>query len=256
MSRLVGSRVSFRMVDDCHMLKKSRYLSLLSFQAQEVRRKAITKMHKDEEHRRSCEEEGLTFDHGVTVQYRRWRASPAQVAVLSAHQCQTHGMCRSSDGRWILSGGDDCVVRLWDTQAFARKVVSADRGHAVWVAKHAGAVAANVALGWECMRECIGHTAAIRDVTFNPRFIGLPDEGIAQYSSREATTVGEGHVMVKPKNDDELVCRKRHEKHKTERIPGEKAPPRLEHTLASASADRTVCVWDFSFNPRIPRYAT
>ena len=73
-------------------------------QEMEDRAAAANKLKESEERRVACEEEGLTFNHGVVVCHRRWRASSALATVLPAHPCPVHAMRQSSNGRWILSG--------------------------------------------------------------------------------------------------------------------------------------------------------
>lgn len=77
---------------------------------------AAEKLRQAEKVRLSHEEEGLTFNNGIVVSYHRWRASPALAAVLPAHPCPVHAMSLSADARWLLSGGDDLTLRLWDTE--------------------------------------------------------------------------------------------------------------------------------------------
>ena len=150
-------------------------LVLPRYQERENRAAANERRTKEERRRAACEEEGLTFDNGTVVRHQRWRASPALATVLPAHPCPVHGMRQSADGRWLVSGGDDLHVRVWDTEAYARTLAGPDSKKAAQAVERAGAVAANVSLGWECVRELVGHTAAVRDVEFNPLFNGPPN---------------------------------------------------------------------------------
>ncbi|CAM9118292.1 unnamed protein product, partial [Hapterophycus canaliculatus] len=193
---------------------------------------ADQKLKKEEEDRLACEEEGLTFDHGVVVSHRKWRASSALATILPAHPCPAHAMRQSGDGRWILSGGDEFIVRLWDTEAFTRKLSdSKNEKKAAKAATLVGAVSANLALGWECTRELVGHNAAVRDVEFNPLFDGLPKD-------QETGAPAGGEDMAPKENPPQT----------------EGAPVRLGCMFASASADLTVRIWDLSFNPRTARF--
>lgn len=162
-------------------------------------------------------------------------------------------MSQSADTRWVLSGGDDLTVRLWDTEAFERKLTCSDEKRATHAAGRAGAVAADAALGWECVRELMGHTAAVRDVAFNPRFEGPPrseereseSRGAKQTSTATEIAFDGAHAVAKKRGGD---------KDAGGALPEGKAPARLEHMLASASADLTLRIWDLNFNPRIPRF--
>lgn len=161
-------------------------------------------------------------------------------------------MSQSADTRWVLSGGDDRTVRLWDTEAFERKLTCSDETRVARAAGRAGAIAADAALGWECVRELMGHTAAVRDVAFNPKFEGPPSSEEREPESRSArqistareTAVDRAHAVGKKWNGD---------KDTDGALPKGKPLAKLEHMLASASTDLTLRIWDLSFNPRIPR---
>lgn len=207
----------------------------------------------------ACEEEGLTFDNGTVVRHRRWRASPALATVLPAHPCPVHGMRQSADGRWLISGGDDLHVRLWDTEAYARTLADPDSKKAAQAADRAGAVAANVSLGWECVRELVGHTAAVRDVEFNPLFNGPPRARGSDGGKVRGQGGGEGDTGVGGRAEQRrasggTTAVRTEKKRAGEDLRGVQwAPVRVECMLASASADLTVRIWDLSFNPRIAR---
>lgn len=193
----------------------------------------------------------MSFNNGIVVGYRRWRASPALAAVLPAHPCPAHALNQSADARWVLSGGDDRIVRLWDTEAFERRLTCSDEKRAVHTARRAGGVAADVALGWECVRELTGHNAAIRDVAFNPRFEGPPWNG--QRETEAGKDAGKESTSTAADVTDSTGKKRGGGEDAEEVKQGGKAPARLEHMLASASADLTLRIWDLSFNPRIPR---
>ncbi|CAM9201391.1 unnamed protein product, partial [Sphacelaria rigidula] len=213
---------------DAYELNTRNHIRMVN-QAREDRKAVAVKIRRAEEDRLTQQEEGLSFNNGIVVGYRRWRASPALAAVLPAHPCPAHALNQSADARWVLSGGDDRIVRLWDTEAFERRLTCSDEKRAAHTARRAGGVAADVALGWECVRELTGHNAAIRDVAFNPRFEGPPWNG--QRETEAGKDAGKESTST-----------------------AADAPARLEHMLASASADLTLRIWDLSFNPRIPRY--
>lgn len=226
-------------------------------QAREGRTSAIEKIRTAEKQRRSCEEEGLTFENGITVGHRRWRPSPALAAVLTAHPCQARALCRSRDQRWVLSGGNDSVVRLWDTEAFVRELESRDGRRAASAADRAGAVAADAARGWECARELRGHAALVTDVALNPRFRGPCGEALSEKGPSEGSesgmNPGAAAPMASPDGASGHVSSAPHADKGPGQTPVEEASLRLPHTLASASADHTLCIWDLGFNPRIPR---
>lgn len=203
----------------------------------------------------ACEEEGLTFDHGIVARYRRWRASPALAAVLPAHPCPAHAVRLSADGKWILSGGDDLVVRLWDIEAFAKELADPNANKAARAAKRVGQVAADVALGWKCVRELTGHAAAVRDVDFHPHFKGLPC-GLAgtQRVGTPGTEAGGGAEASVAGIDATSGRGGTHTNDGGKTAPNQAGElVRVENMLASASADLSVRVWDLSYNPRIAR---
>lgn len=248
-------------------------------QEKEGRTAAAEKRRRDEQLRLGCEEEGLTLNHGIAVRYRRWRASAALAAVLPAHPCPAHAMSQHTNAtntQWILSGGDDLTVRLWDTEAFMRKLADPNEDKAAKAVERAGAVAADVALGWECIRELAGHTAAIRDVAFNPLFQGVPapvSRAMDDVDGRISRVETQGAADLRPKRrageggeaigDDGCDRSGGSKPAVVVREDGDGTPAktgnhdtlaRPEYMLASASADLTVRVWDLTFNPRIARF--
>lgn len=201
----------------------------------------------------ACEEEGLTFDDGIVVRHRKWRASPALAATLPAHPCPAYAMRSSANARWMLSGGNDDTVRLWDTEAFPQKLADPDEKKAAHAAQRTGAIAADVSLGWECVWELKGHTAAIRDVDFNPFFDGPLG---AQKRSEPGSEPHDTVEMQKALGGDGATSGAKRAADEGEGLFGIQGPPaRLESMVASASADLSIRIWDLSSNPRISRCA-
>lgn len=193
-------------------------------------------------------------------------------------------MGQSANARFILTGGDDLTVRLWDTEAFAKKLASSaplagdDQQYTPSQAaaeRRTGAVAADAALGWECVRDLTGHTAAVRDVAFSPLFEGPPPEelkgsaeGAGERSSAQVLVASEKSGTVKGGNGgggggsdgdgggSVGIFKKgggRDGANGGGSGGSERAPVKLERVLASASADLTLRIWDLSSNARKPR---
>lgn len=137
-------------------------------------------------------------------------------------------------------------------QAFSRRLTCLDEKRAAHAAERAGAVAADAALGWECVRELTGHTAALRDVAFNPRFQGLPPQAERELGQRGAKI--DLAVEQSPGKDVRANNIGPGSGKVAHAILEGKSPTKPEHMLASASADLTLRIWDLSFNPRIPRF--
>lgn len=165
-------------------------------------------------------------------------------------------MSLSKDGRWILCGGDDHRVRLWDTQSFPRKQSSSENQQSPGDPELTAAVAADAALGWECSRELMGHTAAVRDVGFNPYFKDCENMWVPLLCAEETATSLAGDSdpsPVKVEDGDRGVPANFVSAKSKIHPPAEKISPRLECMLASASTDNTLRIWDLSFSPRIPK---
>ena len=129
---------------------------------------------------------------------------------LTAHQGRVSSIAMTSDGRWLVSGGDDKILRLWNSKGFLVKGFSGHHGRILDVtfSPNGRTIASSDTEGvvklWRKSGRKLGTLQAgaeVLSLAFNPQF--TPDQGSAAVYLATAGSDGQlklwGSLGIAPK---------------------------------------------------------
>jgi hypothetical protein len=195
---------------DAFELNERNYARMKRESSQQNRSAAEASIRRHVERAQQMEE-GPMFESGMVTSFWRWRRSPALRETLKAHKLPLYTYDISACARYIATGGEDCIVKIWDAKHLQERIERPTKREAALALLPSAA--ADPTIGWGCVVDLEGHAAPIRDVKFHPHFRNCEKTHLCKKGDPPspshvlATASADGDVFLWDLNYSTSMCR-------------------------------------------------